>query len=92
MPGQPDIDGLRGQRAIVENAAVEAGRDPKAIEAIVRVNPAKGDAPQTIVDDIKRVADELGFEHFFIEQMYTDDTVDQAITSAKALLDLIGER
>jgi probable F420-dependent oxidoreductase len=87
MPGQPDIDGLRGQREIVENAAVEAGRDPKAIEAIVRVNPAKGDAPQTIVDDIKRVADELGFEHFFVEQMYTDDTVDQAITSAKALLE-----
>jgi len=91
IPGRPDLDGLRGQRTIVEKAAVEAGRDPKTIDAIVRVNLAKGDAPQTVVDDIKRVADELGFEHFFIEQMYVDDTVDQAITSAKAFLDLIGE-
>jgi probable F420-dependent oxidoreductase len=92
MPGRPDLDGLRGQRAIVEKAAIEAGRDPKTIDAIVRVNLAKGDAPQAVVDDIKRVADELGFEHFFIEQMYVDGTVDQAITSAKEFLDLIGPR
>jgi hypothetical protein len=64
-----------------------AAVDPKMIGALVRVNVARGDAPQAVIDDIKRVADALGFEHFFIEQMYADDTVDQAITSAVAFLD-----
>ncbi len=86
-PGQIDIDALRAQHALVEEAALEAGRDPKTIDALVRVNVARGDAPQAVIDDIKRVADALGFEHFFIEQMYADDTVDQAITSAVAFLD-----
>jgi probable F420-dependent oxidoreductase len=92
MPGQVDLDGLRAQQTIVEKAAAEAGRDPKAIDAIVRVNVARGDAPQVVVDDIKRVFETLGFTHFFIEQMYTDDTVDQAIASATGFLDLIGTR
>jgi probable F420-dependent oxidoreductase len=92
MPGQADLDGLRAQQTIVEKAAAEAGRDPKAIDAIVRVNVARGDAPQVVVDDIKRVSETLGFTHFFIEQMYTDDTVDQAIASATGFLDLIGTR
>jgi len=87
MPGQIDIDALRAQHALVEEAALEAGRDPKTIDALVRVNVARGDTPQAVIDDIKRVADALGFEHFFIEQMYADDTVDQAITSAVAFLD-----
>jgi probable F420-dependent oxidoreductase len=87
MPGQIDIDALRAQQALVGEAALEAGRDPKTIDALVRVNVARGDAPQAVIDDIKRVADALGFEHFFIEQMYADDTVDQAITSAVAFLD-----
>jgi len=86
-PGQIDIDALRAQHALVEEAALEAGRDPKTIDALVRVNVARGDATQAVIDDIKRVADALGFEHFFIEQMYADDTVDQAITSAVAFLD-----
>jgi probable F420-dependent oxidoreductase len=92
MPGQVDLDGLRAQQTIVKKAAAEAGRDPKAIDAIVRVNVARGDAPQVVVDDIKRVSETLGFTHFFIEQMYTDDTVDQAIASATGFLDLIGTR
>jgi alkanesulfonate monooxygenase SsuD/methylene tetrahydromethanopterin reductase-like flavin-dependent oxidoreductase (luciferase family) len=89
-PGHADIDALVAQQAVVEEAALEAGRDPKAIDAIVRVNVAKGDTRQAVADDIKRVADALGCEHFFVEQMYTVDTVDQAIASAIAFLDLIG--
>jgi probable F420-dependent oxidoreductase len=91
-PGQLDIDALRTQQSLVDNAAHEAGRDPKSIDTLVRVNVAKGDAPQAVVDDIERVADTLGYEHFFIEQMNTDHTVDQAITSAITYLDLIGPR
>lgn len=89
-PGQVDIGALRTQQALVEKAAVEAGRDPKAIDALVRVNVAKTDAPQAVADDIKRVADAVGIQHFFIDQMYITDTVDQAIASATAFLDLIG--
>jgi MMPL family len=80
-PGKIDIDALRAQQAIVETAALEAGRDPKSIDVLVRVNVAKGAAPQAVVDDTRRVAGTVGFGHFFIEQMYTDDTVDQAIAS-----------
>ena len=72
----------------MEQAALEAGRDPNALDALVRVNVAKGDAPQAVADDIRRVADAIGSEHFLIEQIYTDDTVDQAITSAIAYLNL----
>ena len=80
-PGKIDIDALRAQQAIVETAALEAGRDPKSIDVLVRANVAKGAAPQAVVDDTRRVAGTVGFGHFFIEQMYTDDTVDQAIAS-----------
>jgi probable F420-dependent oxidoreductase len=90
VPGQIDIDALRAQQALIEKAALEAGRDPDTIDALVRVDAARGDAPRVVADDIERVADALGFEHFFIEQMYTDDTVDQAITSAIAYLDRMG--
>jgi uncharacterized membrane protein YdfJ with MMPL/SSD domain len=86
-PGKIDIDALRAQQAIVETAALEAGRDPKSIDVLVRVNVAKGAAPQAVVDDTRRVAGTVGFGHFFIEQMYTDETVDQAIASALTLLD-----
>jgi hypothetical protein len=74
-PGKIDIDALRAQHAIVETAALEAGRDPKSIDVLVRVNVAKGAAPPAVVDDIRRVACAVGFGHFFIQQMYTDDTV-----------------
>jgi hypothetical protein len=63
------------------------GRDPKSIDVLVRVNVARSAAPRAVVDDIRRVAGAVGFGHFFIEQMYTDDTVDQAIASALTLLD-----
>ena len=74
-------------QAIVETAALEAGRDPKSIDVLVRLNVDKGAAPRAVVDDIGRVAGAVGFGHFFIEQMCTDDTVDQAIASALTLLD-----
>jgi probable F420-dependent oxidoreductase len=92
MPGQIDLEALQAQQALVDKAALETGRDPKTISALVRVNVARGDLPRAVADDISRLADTLGFEHFFIDQMYTDDTVDQAITSAIAFLDLIGAR
>jgi hypothetical protein len=75
------------QQAIVETAAVEAGRDPKSIDVLVRVNVAKGDAPRAVVDDTRRLAGAVGFGYFLIEQMYADDTVDQAIASALTLID-----
>jgi hypothetical protein len=66
---------------------VEARRDPKSIDVLVRVNLAEGDAPRAVVDDIRRLAGAVGFGYFFIEQMYADDTVDQAIASALTLID-----
>ncbi len=54
---------------------------------LVRVNLAKGHAPRAVVDDIRRLAGAVGFGYFFIEQMYADDTVDQAIASALTLID-----
>jgi probable F420-dependent oxidoreductase len=89
QPGQVDIDTLRAQQTIVHKAAEEAGRDPDEIGALIRVNVAKGDAPRAVVEEMRRVADALGCEHFFIEQMYTDETVDQAIASAIGYLELI---
>lgn len=86
-PGKIDIEALRARQAIVETAALEAGRDPKSIDVLVRLNVDKGAAPRAVVDDIGRVAGAVGFGHFFIEQMCTDDTVDQAVASALTLLD-----
>ena len=84
-PGK--IDALRARQAIVEPVALEAGLDPKSIDVLVRVNVARGAAPRAVVDDIRRVVGAVGFGHFFIEQMCTDDTVDQAIALALTLLD-----
>jgi hypothetical protein len=44
---------------------------------------SRDDAPRAVVDDARRIADALGYEHFLMT--CTADTIDQAITSRREL-------
>ncbi|MCM6775344.1 TIGR03619 family F420-dependent LLM class oxidoreductase [Nocardia sp. CDC159] len=88
VPG-PEGQGarLRQARAVVDAAAEEAGRDPGVIETVVRVNVARGSGAPEIAAAIEQVAEETGFEHFFVDLLYVVDTVDAALETAVHVLD-----
>ncbi|MEV6138377.1 TIGR03619 family F420-dependent LLM class oxidoreductase [Nocardia sp. NPDC051990] len=87
VPGPAGQGGaLRRGRAAVDTAARAAGRDPAAVETIVRVNAARGTGPGDLVVAIEAAAAETGFREFFVDLMYVADTVEQAADTALRIL------
>ncbi len=78
---------LRQARAEVDRAAREAGRDPGAIETVVRVNAARGVGAGEVSAVIEQIAAETGFEHYFVDLLYVVDSVDAAVETAVHVLD-----
>ncbi|QLY27958.1 TIGR03619 family F420-dependent LLM class oxidoreductase [Nocardia huaxiensis] len=88
VPGPPGWGKqLLKLRALVDQAAEAAGRDPGAIGTIVRVNVAAGTDPALIADTIEQVAADTGFDDFFIDLMYVTDSVNGMFDTAAGLLD-----
>lgn len=88
VPGPPGWGKqLLKLRAMVDQAAEAAGRDPGAIGTIVRVNVAAGATAAAIADTIEQVAADTGFDDFFIDLMYVTDAVDGMLELATGLLD-----
>lgn len=84
-PGQGEL--LRQARAAVDTAARAAGRDPAAIETIVRLNAGRGTTVDEIVAALRTATAESGFQDYFVDLMYVAATVEQAADLARRVLD-----
>ncbi|WP_343075763.1 TIGR03619 family F420-dependent LLM class oxidoreductase [Streptomyces roseirectus] len=73
----------------VRRLAETEGRDPSAVRAILRVNPAQGATPQEIADVILRTRDATDVEHAFVDLLYlVDQSTEQALDLTGRILDL----
>ncbi|MFB7504077.1 TIGR03619 family F420-dependent LLM class oxidoreductase, partial [Streptomyces broussonetiae] len=66
VPSYADIEGLLAQRSLIDRMAREAGRDPEAIDTVLRVNIDAGTATAQVADTIKRVHERTGIDHFMV--------------------------
>ncbi|MEV0295984.1 TIGR03619 family F420-dependent LLM class oxidoreductase [Nocardia sp. NPDC050710] len=90
VPGPPAWGTrLVASREVIDQAAERAGRDPSAIETIVRVNVQAGTPLEQIADAVRRTAEQTGFDDYFIDLMYVTDSIDGALASAGRLLELL---
>ncbi|MGW0652769.1 TIGR03619 family F420-dependent LLM class oxidoreductase [Streptomyces umbrinus] len=89
VPSYVDIDGLVNQRAAIDLWAREAGRDPSAIDAVLRVNIDAGTSTQDVADTIKAVHVRTGIDHFMVDSMYAVHSVDEALAVAAELIALV---
>ncbi|MGA5452944.1 TIGR03619 family F420-dependent LLM class oxidoreductase [Streptomyces umbrinus] len=89
VPSYVDIDGLVNQRAAIDLWAREAGRDPSAIDAVLRVNIDAGTPTQDVADTIKAVHERTGIDHFMVDSMYAVHSVDEALAVAAELIALV---
>ncbi|WEO99717.1 TIGR03619 family F420-dependent LLM class oxidoreductase [Streptomyces sp. FXJ1.172] len=89
VPSYVDIDGLIAQRSLLDRLTVQAGRDPEAIDTVLRVNIDAGTRTTQVAETIKRVHERTGIEHFMVDSMYAVDTVDGSLAHARQVLDLV---
>ncbi|MDI5964940.1 TIGR03619 family F420-dependent LLM class oxidoreductase [Streptantibioticus silvisoli] len=89
VPGHVDIDGLLAQRALLDELAVRAGREPAAIDTVLRVNIDAGTGTAEVADTIRRVHERTGIEHFMVDSMYAVDTVDGSVEHARDVLERV---
>ncbi|RDI53928.1 TIGR03619 family F420-dependent LLM class oxidoreductase [Nocardia mexicana] len=70
VPGRlHHVDGLRRQRAVIDAAARDAGRDPDTIHSYVRINVAAGVEIEQVCETIRTLADS-GYPDAFVDLMY----------------------
>lgn len=91
VPSYADIEGILAQRSLINRMAREAGRDPEAIDTVLRVNIDAGTATTQVADTIKRVHERTGIDHFMVDSMYDVETVDGSITHARDVLGLVAK-
>ncbi|MEU8898833.1 TIGR03619 family F420-dependent LLM class oxidoreductase [Nocardia sp. NPDC048505] len=90
VPGSPEWGArLRTLRGVVDRAAEQAGRDPAAIETIVRVNVAAGTPLEQIAATVRRTAEQSDFDDFFLDLTYLSASLDHALEDAHRLLELL---
>jgi probable F420-dependent oxidoreductase len=88
LAGLPD-DVVAGLWATARRAAESAGRDPDALQRVVRVNPPPG----TTVDDLVRDLDGLaaaGYDSAFVDLGFRTRSVDEALDVAARVIELRG--
>lgn len=91
VPSYVDIDGLVSQRAAIDQLAREAGRDPSAIDAVLRVNIDAGTTTRKVADTIRTLHERTGIDHFMVDSMYAVHSVDEALAQASELIALVGK-
>lgn len=91
VPSYLDIDGLAAQRAVIDRLAAEAGRDPSAIDTVLRVNLDPDTTPQQVADAVRSVHERTGIDHFMIDSMYAVHSVDAVLSLAAELIALTGK-
>ena len=70
----------------IREMAAEAGRDPQALRAVLRVYPMSPDSLDGVVDTIRRAEDSTSVDHVFVETMNLAETADQGLETAENVL------
>ncbi|MFE3730909.1 TIGR03619 family F420-dependent LLM class oxidoreductase [Nocardia sp. NPDC059154] len=87
VPGPPAWgQQLLKLRGVIDEAAVAAGRDPKDIGTVLRVNVAAGTDLELVAATIEKVAADTGFDDFFVDLLYVTDSLDGMLDAALQLL------
>jgi probable F420-dependent oxidoreductase len=79
-----------GPMASIREAAEREGRDPAALDAILRVNPSSEASVADITTVLARAEGEAGVGHAFVDLIYVAKDVDQALDLAQRILDRAG--
>lgn len=89
LPGMLKAEYLKPPLATIRKAAEEAGRDPSAIEVVLRVNPRKGVSTKEIADATLAVHEEVGLTEAMVELNYLAPETDQRLELVEELLGLL---
>jgi probable F420-dependent oxidoreductase len=89
LPGMLKAEYLKPPLAAIRKAAEEAGRDPSAIEVVLRVNPRKGVSTKEIADATLAVHEEVGLTEAMVELNYLAPETDQRLELVEELLGLL---
>ncbi|MDO0924118.1 TIGR03619 family F420-dependent LLM class oxidoreductase [Streptomyces sp. TG1A-8] len=90
VPSYVDIDGLIAQRKLIDRLAIETGRDPSAIDTVLRVNADAGTPASAVADVIRNVHERTGIDHFLVDSLYVAETPGQSLDYAGDVLTLVG--
>ncbi|MFI8185520.1 TIGR03619 family F420-dependent LLM class oxidoreductase [Actinacidiphila glaucinigra] len=83
VPDYVDAETVLAQRALINEFASAAGRDPSLLDTVMRVNVVEGTPSGRVADAIKSLSAETGIEHFMVESM--------SLPHVDAVLDLVTE-
>ncbi|MGC9501797.1 TIGR03619 family F420-dependent LLM class oxidoreductase [Streptomyces sp. WG7] len=89
VPSWVDIEGLVAHRALIDRWATEAGRDPAAIDTVLRVNIDAGTPTGQVADAVKAIHEGTGIDHVMVDTTYAIETVDEAIQHAVEMIGLV---
>ncbi|CAL9547535.1 TIGR03619 family F420-dependent LLM class oxidoreductase [Streptomyces sp. enrichment culture] len=89
VPSYVDVDGLVAQRSLLDELARQDGRDPAAIDTVLRVNIDAGTSTDQVAETVKDIHERTGIDHFMIDSMYDVDTVDGSLEHARRILELV---
>ncbi|MFD8379631.1 TIGR03619 family F420-dependent LLM class oxidoreductase [Streptomyces sp. NPDC059679] len=76
-----------GPMTTIREAAEREGRDPAALDAILRVNPSSEATVRDITTVLARAEAEAGVDHAFVDLIYLAKDVDQALDLAQRILE-----
>lgn len=83
--GVHGIDALKRQRAIIDDNARAAGRDPDTIHTYVRVNVAAGSAVEQVAEAVRDLTDN-GYPDAFVDLMFVVSDTDAHLQWVERLL------
>lgn len=93
LPGRSDPGAvLAGPLAAIREEAARQGRDPAAVDVVLRVNPGPSVPVREIADAVLSAEREAGVEHAFVDLMYLTEETDRALELADLLLEKTGAR
>lgn len=81
-----DAEALAAQLSGLRAAVRAHGRDPDALDAVLRVNPAAGHTPVQIAAVVAAAQRQAGVDHAFVDLMYLVPDVDAALEYADQVL------
>jgi probable F420-dependent oxidoreductase len=89
VPSAADAAQLLAQRSLLDRWAEEAGRDPAAIDTVLRVNIDAGTGTEVVAGAIKDLHERTGFDHVMTDTMYSEDSIVGALDFAVELIGLL---